>query len=553
MTTVQSNILTEIETVYHHLVSRKYYSRYPENPKAYSQESIEEGERNFQKMLNQPFPGLIEEGAEGTVGSEVSPFLQVGLGISYPRFSVEKLVQNAQDASKEWKSTSVAQRAQVLMESLDAIAQRFSELAYATMHTSGQSFLMSFQASGPHALDRSLEAIAMGFHELNRFPNQIQWTKNLGKFDLVLDKNYKAIPKGTGVLVGCSTFPTWNTLPGLYANLICGNVVIAKPHPKAICPMAIVIAELQQVLHNHGLPKTIAQLAADDPAAPITKALCEHPQVRLIDYTGGNDFGNYVEQLEGKTVFTEKAGINSVLLHSSNNLQKTAQNIAFSLSLYSGQMCTAPQNIYVSKEGINTPEGNVSAKDFGVLLADAIKQLVLHPKAGPGTIAAIQNDATCNRVKEAAKQFDPVFLEPIEVKNPEFEHARILSPTLVYAQSNRPDLYLHEYFGPMAIIVETESIDESINIASQSAREKGAITCLAYCTNPEVCNRIEASMNESFTPVSFNFEGAAFVNQHAAFSDLHVTGGNPAGNASFTDPNFINQRFVWVGNRYMSA
>ena len=57
-------------------------------------------------------------------------------------------------------------------------------------------------------------------------------------------------------------------------------------------------------------------------------------------------------------------------------------------------------------------------------------------------------------------------------------------------------------------------------------------------------------MNEVFAPVSFNFIGAAFINSHAAFSDLHVTGGNAAGNASFVNAEYIVKRFVWVGNRY---
>jgi hypothetical protein len=63
---------------------------------------------------------------------------------------------------------------------------------------------------------------------------------------------------------------------------------------------------------------------------------------------------------------------------------------------------------------------------------------------------------------------------------------------------------------------------------------------------------IEETFNNAFVPVSFNFTGQVFVNQHAAFSDLHVTGGNASGNGSFVDPGFITKRFVWVGNRYMA-
>ena len=54
---------------------------------------------------------------------------------------------------------------------------------------------------------------------------------------------------------------------------------------------------------------------------------------------------------------------------------------------------------------------------------------------------------------------------------------------------------------------------------------------------------IADEMNEVFVPVTFNFTGPIWVNQHAAFSDFHGTGGNPAGNASFADQSFVVKRF----------
>ena len=36
------------------------------------------------------------------------------------------------------------------------------EMANAVMHTTGQAFPMAFQAGGPHAQDRGLEAVAYG-------------------------------------------------------------------------------------------------------------------------------------------------------------------------------------------------------------------------------------------------------------------------------------------------------------------------------------------------------------------------------------------------------
>ena len=49
--------------------------------------------------------------------------------------------------------------------------------------------------------------------------------------------------------------------------------------------------------------------------------------------------------------------------------------------------------------------------------------------------------------------------------------------------------------------------------------------------------------------LAVNLTGALLVNQSAAFSDFHVTGGNPAGNASLTDAAFVANRFRIIETR----
>jgi phenylacetic acid degradation protein paaN len=530
------------------LAKRDFYTPYPEHPKAYGEGADEAGKMAFGRLLNENFTEL-NQNADKWIGEEVSPFWQTGLGVQYPSTSVENYISNSQAAALLWAKATVQQRAGVLVESLERVKARFFELAYATMHTTGQSFMMSFQASGPHANDRALEAVAMGVQELTRFPNEQTWTKPMGKFDLVINKNWKAIPKGIGLVIGCSTFPTWNTVPGLFADLICGNTAIIKPHPKSILAIAIVAAELRKVLAENGFDANVVQLAVDTLANPITKELAEHKEVKLIDYTGGNAFGDYIETLN-KATFTEKAGVNSVIIDSVNDIKAVAQNIGFSASLYSGQMCTAPQNIFIS-ESVRTPDGSLSFDEVADAIAQSIGGLVNHPKMGAGTLGGIQNDMTTKRIKDGGNFGGEVILEPQTVVNEEFENARIASPTMVKMDVANIDTYSHECFGPVLFLIKTKNTDESISIAANLAETKGAITCLAFSTDEATQHKIEEAMNAVFTPVSFNLSGAAFVNQHAAFSDFHVTGGNPAGNASFTNPDYINRRFVWVGNRRM--
>ena len=534
------------------LFKREYYAAYPENPKAYAEGADAEGKTAFSKMMNTDFSELLQAGSNTRVGDEVSPYLQTGIGIKYPYFETETLIMHAKKAHQQWKKTDINTRAAILIETLERFKTRFFEVAYATMHTTGQSFMMSFQASGPHAADRAMEAIAMGVVEQTRFPGAVEWKKNMGKFDLTLNKTWRTIPKGIGLVIGCSTFPTWNSVPGLYADLITGNVAIVKPHPKAILPMAILVAEIQKVLKEKGYDPHICQLAADSSADPITKKLAEHPDVKLIDYTGSTAFGMYIESIKNKEVFTENAGVNSVILDSANDLKAVMQNIAFSACLYSGQMCTAPQNIFISKDGINTAEGNVPFDEAAQLLVQAVQGLVNNPKAGAPTLGTIQNENTLKRAQNAGALGGKLLLESGSIKNDEFEHARIASPAILEVNASDKKIFQCEAFGPIVMIVKTSGLDESLALAKETAANHGSITCLAYSTSEENKNKIADEMNEAFTPVSFNFTGAAFVNQHAGFSDFHVTGGNPSGNASFTNPEYITKRFVWVGNRSMA-
>jgi phenylacetic acid degradation protein paaN len=408
---------------------------------------------------------------------------------------------------------------------------------------------MSFQASAPHAADRALEAIALGYAEQSRVPAHTSWTKTVGKSTIALDKYWRIVPKGIALSIGCSTFPVWNSLPGIFASLITGNVVIVKPHPLGIYSIAIVVAELQQLFQSVGFDPNIIQLATDHQASPITKALCEHPAVQIIDYTGGSAFGDYIEALPNKTVFTEKAGVNSIILDSVADLNAVMQNLAFSVNLYSGQMCTCPQNFFIPKSGIQTANGPISYDETVAAFVQAVKGITENPKVGPAVCGAIQNPVTAQRVADLTAKGAKVLLPSQQIANPEFPKARTASPLVLEVAASDLSTISEELFGPIVLIIPTDSTDESVALAQRIAAEQGAISCGAYTTNTDTLAMIADKMTDSGTPVSFNLTGQIFVNQNAAFSDFHVTGANPAGNATFTDAAFVARRFNVVGIR----
>jgi phenylacetic acid degradation protein paaN len=533
------------------LHSRTYFAAYPENPSPaiYGETADADGQAKFKSVLGKKFEELKQSGEESWGGQEESPYLQQPLSISYPLYSVDSLIANASRTFHVWRKVSKEARAGILLESLERVKSRFFEIAYATMHTTGQGFMMAFQASGPHAADRALEAIAAGYEELSRFPQHALWDKPMGKFNLQINKEWRAVPKGVSVVIGCSTFPTWNSVTGIYGSLITGNPVIVKPHPGAILPIAIFVAEIQNVLAENNLDVNICQLGADTFSKMITKELAEHPDVKLIDFTGNSQFGSYLEAIPGKTVFTEKTGVNSVILDSVEDADKVAANLAFSINLYSGQMCTAPQNFYIPEGGIKTSTGVVTFDEFAEKLVANINSLVDNPKAGPFVLGAVQSDRTASRVKDSETIPGKVWLKSRSFVNPLFEKARVASPVLVEVAADKKEIFSKEHFGPIALLIKTGDTDQSIALAREMAEQHGAISCGAYTTDATVREKIADEMALAATPVSFNLVSGIYMNQNAAFSDFHVTGGNPSGNASFTNPEYVTKRFTWVGHR----
>lgn len=534
--------------------SRSFWSAYPEVPsgKIYGEAAREDGEAAFKKQLNSPFkldqPGAT--GTPGTVGAEQSPF-GFDLGITYPKPDINALIKAAQTAQQQWKKTSIEDRVGIAIEILHRLNKRSFELAFSVMHTTGQGFMMAFQAGGPHAQDRGLEAVAYAYVAMTQAPHQSQWTKQVSKTDSVtLNKTFHIVPRGLGLVIGCSTFPTWNSYPGLFASFVTGNAVIVKPHPGAILPLALTVAIARDVMREHGIDPNVVTLAADDVKAPITKDLVQRPEITIIDYTGSSAFGDWIEQnAKHAAVFTEKAGVNSAIIDSTDNLRGMTGNLAFSLSLYSGQMCTTTQNIFIPSTGIDTDDGHKSFDETAGAIVKALDWLLGDPKRGAEILGSVQNSATAKRIEQAKKEGGTVLREAAPVANEFFPKARVHSPLVLKIKAGDEKLYMREMFGPIVYIIETKDTNQGIELAARIAREHGAITAAVYSTDNDVLEKAEEALIDAGVPVSCNLTGQIYVNQSAAFSDYHVSGANPAGNATLCDLAYVTPRFRLVQSR----
>ena len=534
------------------IATRGYWSPFSEmpSPKVYGETAAADGKAAFESHLGRNFE-LGQPGQGGWGGKESSPY-GIALDVRYPVCDIEALIAAGQAAMKGWQAVGAAGRTGICLEILDRIYKQSFEMGHAVMATTGQGWMMAFQAGAAHALDRGLESVAYAWREQSFVPAESHWEKPQGKNPaLVMKKHYEIVGRGVGLVIGCGTFPTWNTYPGLFAALSTGNAVIVKPHSNAILPAAITVRTIRAVLAENGIDPNLVTLCVAE-SRSATQALATHAAVKSVDFTGSNVFGQWlIDNCKQAQVYAELAGVNNVVIESTDNYKAMLSNLAFTLSLYSGQMCTTTQAIIVPAGGIETDLGPKSYDEVCADLAAAVSKFLSKPEVACAVLGAIQSGATLDRIAEAGSgSLGRVVLASTRIDNPEFPGAEVRTPVLLAVDAADEAAYMEERFGPVAFVVKAADAQAAIALSERIVCTHGALTVGLYSTKPEVIDAMTEASWRGKVALSINLCGGVFVNQSSAFSDYHGTGGNPSANASYADSAFVANRFRVVQRRY---
>lgn len=538
---------------------RHCWSPYPDMPGKYPDAAAaqQQGRAAFAAHLGTTF-ALDQPAAVGELGEEVSPYTQQPLAIRYPRADIDRLFAAAAQAIPAWAAATIDTRIGVLMEVLDTMyREHLFEIANAVMHTAGQSFNMAYAGSGVNALDRGIEALVYAEQAMRAVAPSARWERQFGAAAIALDKTYRLVPRGVAVCFTCASFPTWNAWPSMLASLATGNAVMVKPHPSTVLPMAISVRVFRRVLADAGFDPNLVTLALDSSQEPIGKLLVKHPKTAIVDFTGGVSFGQWVEHNAHPALsFTETAGCNTVVLDSVDDLDAALRSLATTLCMFSAQMCTSPQNIYIPAAGVRTPAGLVPAAEVADRLARSVAGLTSDPNKAAMILAAIQSPQTLALLAGIAadgEQRGRVLLQPRSYAHPEYPQARTSTPLMLQVGKGERDMYAQERFGPVSFVIVCDDAQDALRQATTDASQVGGLTAFLYSTDEEFVAQAVDAYSLAGAQLTINLTGPMPLNFAAAYSDYHVTGLNPAGNASLTDLAFVASRFRITQSRRPAA
>ena len=238
---------------------------------------------------------------------------------------------------------------------------------------------------------------------------------------------------------------------------------MVKPHPAAILPLAITVSIARDVLAEAGFVPGPGHAGrrgagrhgrrrAGAPARGADRRLHRLHRVRRV--AGGQRPAGRRLHGEGRrehgrcsTPRTTTAGM--------------LANLAFSLSLYSGQMCTTPQDLLIPADGIATDAGRKTVDEFARRPRRGRGEAARRPDAqAVELLGAIVNDGVLSRVDGAGVARDGACVAVPDADPPGVPgRARSVRPRWSGCRRDEPDIWGSECFGPVSFVVTTESTE----------------------------------------------------------------------------------------------
>lgn len=495
---------------------------------------------------------LDQPGVGERIGEERSPYAS-NLEIQYPKTNLNTILPAAARAREAWRRFSLDERTGICLEILHQLHNRSREIGLATMHTTGAPRELALRQGAVLAQDRALEVLAMSYQEMRGVSAKFDAADPRIHGEAILARRWRPEGLGVGLVVGCSTQPNLRAYPGIFANLMTGNAVVVKPHPQAVLPLAITVGVARHAIREAGGDPNLVTLVVDDSSRPLAQSIALRPEVRIVDYTGNGDFAGWLlENARHARCHVFGSAVNPAIVDSTTDLPSTMASVTRSICEFGGRMCTSTRVVFVPREGVSTPEGMVDCERFGELLEIEFSRQLSDDLAAARLVGAMREDEY-KALVEGACAVGEVLVESRTFEHPEFPGAQVCTPAVVRLKAEERDVWMREWFGPIAFLVECESTADAISMAAAAARAQGALNAMLFTLDSGVRSAAEEALSEVGATLCVNFTLEQSVNDELPFCDYHGPGINPAGNATVCDSAFVVNRFRVVGDRALRS
>ncbi|MBI1280062.1 MAG: aldehyde dehydrogenase family protein [Anaerolineaceae bacterium] len=362
---------------------------------------------------------------------------------------VNAAVNAAKAAYKHWRLTPAPRRGEILFKVAQILTERKEQLARLMTQEMGK-ILAETRGDVQEAIDMAYYMGGEGRRLLGytapvEMPNKfgMAMRDSVGVIGLITPWNFPI------------AVPSWKILPALIA----GNTIVFKPSEDTPATSAAFV----KVFEDAGLPPGVLNLVTGAGAAGA--ALANHPDVRVISFTGSTDTGLKVYSQAaslGKKVSLEMGGKNAIIVLDDANLDLAVDAIIWSAFGTTGQRCTATSRLIV--------QSGIKPKLIDALVAKSKTLKVgdgLDDKTNVGPLVNAKGRDKVEKYVEIGKQEGAKLL--VGGQRTDMGKGYFYAPTLFSDVSRSMRIAREEIFGPVLSAIEVASLDEAVEVNNESA------------------------------------------------------------------------------------
>ncbi|MFF4120499.1 benzaldehyde dehydrogenase [Streptomyces sp. NPDC001714] len=358
---------------------------------------------------------------------------------------LERAVERAVRAQRDWAARPYVERAQVLRRAARLFEEHQAEIAEWIVRESGALRpFADFQTSNG-AAEECYEAAALAAAPYGEILRSIE------------DRLSFARRRPVGVVGVIAPFnaPMVLAMRAVAPALALGNAVVLKPDPRTAICGGVTIA---RVFEEAGLPAGVLHMLPG--GADVGAALVDDPRVPVIAFTGSTRAGKAIATAAAqrlKRVHLELGGNSALIVLDDADLEKAVSAGAFGSFHHAGQVCMASSRHLVHAS---------VAGEYAELLAQhanaapvgdpATGQVALGPMIDDRQLQAahsIVTDSVATGARLAAGgTYEGLFYRPT-----------VLADVPLDARA-----YKEEIFGPVAPVVPFQDLDEAVRLAGDT-------------------------------------------------------------------------------------
>ncbi|KAF9462086.1 methylmalonate-semialdehyde dehydrogenase [Collybia nuda] len=280
-----------------------------------------------------------------------------------------------------------------------------------------------------------------------------------------MDTEVRRAPLGVCASIAPFNFPAMIPLWTIPMAAVTGNTLILKPSERDP-GAAMMIAEL---CHRAGLPPGVLNIVHG--SVSTVNSICDHPNIKAISFVGGDRAGKHIYERgtkNGKRVQANLGAKNHGVIMPDANKNLALNSLVGAAFGAAGQRCMALSVAVLVGE----------AQSWLPELVERTKKLTVNGGFERGTdlfgplISPAAKERVIGLITSAEEQNGTIHLDGRRLQVSGYPNGNFVGPTIIEAGTNMR-CYKEEIFGPVLIVIKADTLDDAIDIINENRYGNG--------------------------------------------------------------------------------